>query len=216
MQLNTSVNLSQKIVLKHCFCLSVGFGETSGDIPLYSMHRISRRLQQKPPEIPDSLIRILSQSLIAANAVYRQNTGNNWNCLTSNNLVGAIGHVDRKLAGVMTVTRMRRPEDLETDQELKELLDKQRQEYLGLIKGWFKENYDELLYITNGKIPWAIIRRLERGLASWISGVINPFSEDIDQMVLMVAKEEGVIAESPEEAWQSLGGHLFRKRKRAK
>ncbi|MFH1170017.1 MAG: hypothetical protein V1704_00380 [Candidatus Vogelbacteria bacterium] len=187
-------------------------GETSGDIPLYSLHRIANLLRKRPIRLAVPFVSILNRSLIAANAVYRQESGNKWNCLTSHNLVDAIEHVDTKLAEIMTVEKLGRPEYIESDDEFREIIDEERKKYVKKIQKWFEENYDDLLYIMDGKIPWAIIRRLQQNLATWIAGVINPFSEDIGEMVLMVAKSEGVITDDPEMAWEAMGGRVFRKK----
>lgn len=189
-------------------------GETSGDIPLYSLHRIKTVLQKKMIPIPSGVVTSLQISLVAANAVYRQESGNKWNCLTSHNLVDAIERVDAKLAGALTVAKMKRPEDTQSDEEYQKLLDQGREKYIKKIQLWFEENYEELLYDIGGKIPWPIIKRLQQNLTSWIAGVINPFAEDIEAMVLMVAKSEGVITDDPETAWEAMGGQVFQRKEK--
>ena len=212
MQLSMSCNASQR--LEQTMDLRQMVGETSGDIPLYSLHRITTILRKKVIQVPSGVLTVLQRALIAANAVYRQDSGNNWNCLTSHNLVSTIEHVNTQLMLVMTGKRLKRPEDPESDDEFLAILNQKREEYIRKIQLWFEENYEQLLYNIGGKIAWPIIMCLQKGLTSWIAGVINPFAEDIEAMVLMVAKSEGIITEDPETAWEAMGGQIFQRKEK--
>jgi hypothetical protein len=46
-------------------------------------------------------------------------------------------------------------------------------------------------------------------LGEWILGACNTFSQSIEDMVLEVAAQEGIKAESAEEAWKRMGGKIF-------
>lgn len=207
MQLSMSCGMFQRLEQKTALCQMIG--ETSGDIPLYSLHRITNVLRKKVIRVPRGVLTVLQRSLLAANAAYRQESGNKWNCLTSHNLVSAINHVNTQLLLAMTVKRLKRPEDPESDDDFRAMLNQSREEYVRKIQSWFEENYEQLLYDTGGKIPWPIIRQLQQGLAVWIAGVVNPFSDSIEGMVLMVAKSEGIITDDPETAWEAMGGQVF-------
>jgi len=43
----------------------------------------------------------------------------------------------------------------------------------------------------------------------WIATSVNPFRENIEDMILGVAKEQGINANSAEEAWELMGGTTF-------
>jgi hypothetical protein len=187
------------------------FGETSGEIPMYSLHRIKRMMRRQPIAISPELLGLLLQNLISANADYKDASGNDWNCLTSENLVDAIEAtnemVEQGINGIKDI-----PKELaQMRDQLLAKLHRGRVANIKLIQKWFERNFDSLLYDMKSKIPWAVVCRLRRDLGYWIATKVNPFGKNIEEMVLEVAKEAGVVADDPEEAWEKMGGKIFTK-----
>jgi len=196
--------------LGHSQSLSQSFGETSGDIPVYSLHKIKRQLRSCPMEIAPQLQEMLVRRLVAANAVYREESGNNWNCLTSNNLIEAIAATEAEVLEIneLAVTTLQ-PHSKNVQDKATALLTQYRNESLTVIKRWFEVNYEVLQYSMNGKIPWVVVQRLRRNLGLWIRGQLNVFVQDIEELVLEVAAESKVNTDDAEEAWLALGGKLL-------
>lgn len=192
--------------------LSLPFGlEKSGDIPVYSLHRIKRMLKECPIGIDSGLEKILISELLKANAQYKGDSGNDWCCLTSSNLVSALEGVSKRVGLIIG-------KDINTaipyEQQaaagiIKQALLSALEKNLEVIKQWFDKYYDELLYDMSGKIPWAVVMSLRAGLSIWIVGQSNPFNVDIGDFVLEVGASNGYYGDSPEEVWQAMGGKLL-------
>ncbi|MDP3954377.1 MAG: hypothetical protein Q8Q06_03085 [bacterium] len=188
--------------------------EASGDVPLYSLHRIRGMLKRQPMDISPELRVILFRNLILANAEYKEESGNDWNCLTSNNLVDAIGATDENLRqsiedGVKDIPR----ELSQLRDEILPRLHDGRAVNISLIQRWFESNFENLLYDMRGTIPWAVVCRLRRDLGYWIATNTNPFGKEIEKVVMEVAGEEGIVADNPEDAWEKMGGKIFANKK---
>lgn len=214
MSLDSNCSLKQDSVLK----LSQSFGETSGDIPIYSLHKIKRWMKANPIRINHDLRMLLTKQLIAENRKYRAESGNQWNCLTSNNLVSAVNSIDQYLLKNInggSADLANHAEELAAN--LKERLLEKKNEVIKTIKKWFRNNYDLLHYGMDGKIPWAIVKRLQANLSVWILKNSNPFSQDINEMVLDVAREDkDYEGNDPEVAWELMGGTVFTKKRKKK
>lgn len=207
-------NLTQSLALAPKQVLRQSFGEKSGDIPLYSLHRINNLLKKQPPQIDRQLQVLLIQNLLEANQDYKSDSGNDWNCLTSQNLVDALEATDQQIEnmidGIQDIPKeLARMRDL-----LLAKLHEGRAENVRLMKQWFETNFDALHYDMSGKIPWAVVLRLRRGLGQWITTACNPFDQPIEEMVLEVAEEAGISATDPEEAWKKMGGTIFGKKRK--
>ncbi len=201
--------LSVRIAPRQRVAQILHVGETSGDIPLYSLHRIRNLFRKQPPAIDPKIQTILLQNLIGANAAYKEASGKDWSCITSNGLVDAIEETDRTIAwtidGIEDIPR----ECARIRDRLLQKLHEGRQGNVLVIKRWFESNFDALQYDMRGHIPYAVVLRLRRGLSQWIAGISNPFAQDVRDMVREVAVEQGVQAKSAEEAWKKMGGKLF-------
>lgn len=209
MQLSLGTSLGLSVSLGETLTLSCSFGEHSGDIPLYSLHRICGMYRRNPPPVSEQLQEILKRRLFHANREYRRESGKKWNCLTSSNLVWAIDKVDEDVKQITTGPGAI-PEGPNHDRFVK-LFDEHRVKEIGKIQHWFEVNFNDLLYITDGRIPWAIIQRLQRNLGEWISSGDDPFHQGIEEMILDVAKANGINQpDDAEDAWQRLGGTLFK------
>ncbi len=192
-----------RLVLRHAI------GDTSGDIPLYSLHRIRRMMKKQPPAVSDQLQTWLMRSLIAANLEYKEKSGNDWSCLTSNNLIDAIEATDRRIGGAIEGINDIPKEWGGIREKLFQKLHNGQRESVLTMKQWFESNFESLQYVMDGKIPYPIVLRLRRGLSQWIAGISNPFGQDIEEMIMDVASKEGITAETAEDAWKRMGGTLF-------
>ncbi len=65
--------------------------------------------------------------------------------------------------------------------------------------------------MNKGNIPWFVIKKLRASLALWVVGTANPFGQDIGDFILEVAEEAGIDADAPEDAWEEMGGKVFKK-----
>lgn len=192
--------------------IKIMFGETIGDIPMYSLHRIKRLLlgPQGPEGVSDDMRHMLSICLIEANSKYKEESGNDWSCLTSNNLVWALERLDRKAAIAVKQMKKGQPKEMRPLID-RIIMDSQRirEDAMEIIKRWFDENSESILYDMNGKIPWGVVRNLRRRLSFWIASKNNPFHDDIEASIIEIAKENGVQATNAQEAWEIMGGKVF-------
>lgn len=185
------------------------FGENGGDIPIYSLHRISGLLVRKPIGISGDVSKFLKKAIVEANKEYKAQSGNDWNCLTSLNLTSAIEAVEAQIAGINDVAVKSLPRELAGQMKTFEaFFAKKRSECIVQIRDWFVNNHDDLFYNMDGKVPWAIIQRLRAKLGMWIIGIDNPFEQDIEEMILEVAKEQKIATDNAEDAWEAMGGKL--------
>jgi len=187
-------------------------GDTGGDIPLYSLHRIRRLMAKQPPAVNEQLRTWLTQSLIAANLEYKEDTENDWSCLTSNNLVGAFETTNATISDAIDGIKDLPNEHSSLRGKLLEKLHTGREANVLIMKQWFSDNFDSLRYDMSSKIPYPIVLQLRRNLGKWIAGASNPFDQDIEEMILDVAKQEGLHTDNPEEAWKRMGGKLARRK----
>lgn len=205
-----SLGLSQSLELSLELSLSQSLGESSGDIPLYSLHKMQRLLRRTPPSISPELLQVLMRSIIRENKGYKEESGNDWSCLTSTNLIDAITATELAIDETISNINSIPSEQKDFAFVVKELLTKKADETKTIIRTWFSDRTEQLEYDMNGQIPWPIVQRLRRGLSVWISGVVNPFQQSIEEMVLDTAKEQGIDADNAEDAWVQMGGTIFK------
>jgi hypothetical protein len=209
------LSLGQCVVVRQEVALRQMVGETSGDIPLYSLHRIKNLFRKQPPTIDGKLKELLLQNLIAANRDYKEASGNDWSCLTSQNLVDAIDETDREIAETIRNIHDIPREYAAVKDKILAKLNEAREANVAVMKQWFDGHFDDLFYNMDGKIPWPVVCQLRRSLGQWIAGHANPFDQDIEDMVLEVADHEGISAANAEDAWESMGGTVFTKHGKA-
>lgn len=192
--------------------LTLFIGELSGDIPIYSLHRIKNFIEKNPINISNELENMLIRNLISENNTYKTDTGNDWSCLTSNNLVDAIDDISREITNIISKGIESYPLEFSNSiQFIKNKLDNKKEEDVKKIQEWFFNNYEFLLYDISKKIPYPIIKKLRSNLALWVTKKINPFNEDINDFVIDVAKDySGINYSNSEDAWKSMGGKLFK------
>lgn len=203
-------NLEQKQEFK--LTLSQSFGEKSGDIPLFSLHRFKNLLRKNPIGISKELTGILARELLKQNAKYKIDSGNDWSCITGLNFTDAVESVDVVISAHIEAAKNVPNESKLLLIPIFKKLRMERQISIKNIKTWFENNYDGLLYLRDKKIPWAVIQRLRKNLAVWTINSHNPFKEDIREMVTSVAEEQGIVTSSAEDAWVKMGGKIFTKK----
>ena len=96
------------------------------------------------------------------------------------------------------------------------LLRNKQVEAVGQTKAWFDERSEQILYDTSGKIPWAVVCRLRQNLSAWIAGAANPFGADIEDAIVEIARGEGIRSTDPGDAWEAMGGKIFRQSRKHK
>ncbi len=193
--------------------LRQAIGETSGDIPLYSLHRIKSLFRKQPPALSKELQTLLLRYLIAANLEYKEDTGHDWSCLTSHNLVDALEATDQAIREAIDGVEDIPKEWTAVRNKLFAKLHEGREGNVAAMKRWFESNFEALQYDMRGQIPYPVVLRLRRALGQWIAGVCNPFGQDIQDMVLEVAAEEGIATGNAEDAWEKMGGTVFTKKR---
>lgn len=217
MSMSMSMVADQRLEMRQSMRVSLVdmFGETAGDIPVYSLHRIKKVWKRSPPTITERVGGIFQRSLIAANEKYKADTGNDWNCLTSANLVYAIELADERMGNIIAHAAAMPKEAPGRALAAQAGLEAVRAKAVGVVQEWFATNYDDLLYDMNGKIPWPIVLRMRKNLGAWIANAAgNPFERDIGDMVLDVAREAGYAGDDPEGGWEFMGGKLLNERRR--
>lgn len=202
-----SVSIAHKHVLEAS--LRHGFGETIGDIPMYSLHRIRKQMARTPPTVSYPLQRLLIEKLLEANAEYKADSGNDWNCLTSNNLVSAIENTNSSLEATVEGIGSIPKELAQHRAKLQEKLHEARVRDVLLIQKWFETHFENLQYDMRGSVPWTVVQRLRRDLGFWIATKGNRFGSDIEETIIEIAEEVGIHTDSAESAWELMGGKVF-------
>lgn len=207
MSLGLSCGLRQVIQQKLLLTVQQVFGESSGDIPLYSLHRIKNMMRKKPIAVSDQIVRMLIKNLFQANQDFREERRSTWYCLTANYFIEAISNIDGQLADMIEKTDLpqNRPHFRE---KILEAMHVKRQEAVQTIKQWFLDNHDDLIYVMGRKIPWPIVLRLRANIKIWVTNADNPFDQPIEEMILEVGQSEGLQANDAEEVWKIMGGEL--------
>jgi hypothetical protein len=199
------LRMEQRLELTLCNYI----GERSGDIPLFSLHRIKTLLRKKPIGIGSLLTKILTHELIKQNSIYKAESGNDWSCLTGLNCTNAIENVDNIISDQIEVASNVATELRNQLAVIIQKMKSRQTAQIKKIKAWFEANYYDLIYEQDKKIPWSVVQALRRNLAAWTVNSTNPFDEKIDDMVMEVAREQGISASTAEEAWIKMGGKIF-------
>jgi hypothetical protein len=185
-------------------------GETSGDIPIFSLHKIVRQLSRRPIPVSAEIVSMLKRGIIASNKEYREDTGLKWNCLPANYLIECLLSIDKQVSDLNETALGTLPKDMVAHRlAFKKLFEKKRAECQSGMRTWFDSNYDRLFYDMSGSVPWAVVQRLRRNLSIWALGVSNPFEQNVNEMILEVAKENNLSTDDPVDAWEALGGRVF-------
>ncbi len=200
-----STSQSQCHSLRCLQSLSESYGESSGDIPVYSMHRIKTYLKRVPMQLGEYCVKLLQAELIKANAIYQAESGNAWSCLTSHNLVHAFEKFDDALSDMIEKRKSLPDEKIQLEAE--------KAAALKIIQQWFEDNFENLLYDMKGYIPWPILSRLRKDLHAWVLKSYNPFTLELETLIIEVAAEKGYgSSKDVEGLWKKMGGKIFTKK----
>lgn len=205
------MSLAMSLSVQVKVTLTLSFGETVGDIPLYSLHRIKALLWDESPNLSRELHTALVGAIIRGNRKYREDSGRRWACLTSNNLAGALDEFDQGLARTISKVEAMPDDYPAIKRAVLNRLQAQRQATVDSVKRWFDERSERLLYDMRGKVPWSVVTRLRRDLGRWVAGAADPFKADIGDTVLEIARQEGIHVDTAEDAWKRMGGTIFTK-----
>lgn len=205
-----SLSCAVRQTLEFVQSLKISLGETWGDIPVYSLHRIKNLLKKIGINLSADLEKQLVAKIFEANRKYREETGNNYNCLTSNNLTWAIEQVEAELTQVITdMYNEAAQQNVQAAEQLKAVLNNKKDEAVRVIQNWFSTNYERLIYDMGGHIPWPILKGLQQSLMLWKIGHENPFNQNIEDMIVETAASQGINTDNAEDAWKAMGGKLF-------
>ncbi len=178
--------------------------ETAGDLELFSLHRIKNRI--KSLKISPDLKIELVKKLLKENVEYKEDSGNDWNCITPSSLGNSVDHLVDYLTqhidlGLQTI------DDLDTRLAIEDALTTQKEEQISLVKHWFADNYDQLIYDQKGRIPFPIVKAMRNQLSIWAISNLNPFSKPIGELIEETAKSVGIDTDgynSYEDIWNDL------------
>lgn len=178
----------------------------AGDLELLSLHRIRHRIDSLSvhPDVRKKLV----LELMRENQSYREANDKEWYCVTPNALDRATavtkGYLeDITRSGVMVQDNER------IKAVLWKVLSGKINEQDRTIRQWFMDNYDSLIYDTNGKIPYPIVMGMRGQLSKWAIGQTNPFSQPIGEFIEETARSVGLDPEAydgPDEIWEKLKG----------
>ncbi len=163
--------------------------ETIGELELLSLHRVKNRINSMGvhPQVRKRLI----YEFVRENQDYRTKTGKKWSCITPDSLDGAVDKVNDYLikqvkTGIATIE----------DTRIRELMDRKMSEQvdvqMGIIKQWFVDNYEDILYNMERKIPYIIVKRMRETLSMWALDNINPFGQSIEKLIEDTAESIGM------------------------
>jgi len=195
-----SLELEQSLQLSQSLPLSLA----SGEIELFSLHRIKNRLPNLDlhPQVRQSLI----NNLMRENLEYRVQGQHNRYCITPFHLDTACDKV-RDYLDESSSVGLAIMEESPLKQKLAGYMHEKVKEQDSKIRNWFAANYDNLLYDTNGNIPWAVVQRLRAELQSWAVGNSSPLHVPMEEIVPQLIKEAGQDPEkydSLEDMWTYL------------
>ncbi|MDP1728972.1 MAG: hypothetical protein Q8L27_02090 [archaeon] len=175
-----------------------------GELELLSLHKIKNRIHGM--KVHSSTNIKLSKELIKENREYQRLNKNRRYCITPNNLDNAIDATREYLVQQMNLG-LSTVEDLNLRNNFERVMQNQIQGQNKIIRTWFADNYDQILYEQECKIPFPIVRQMRAKFAQWAIGITNPFCEPIEDLMDETAKSLGINSssyESPEELWEAL------------
>ena len=184
--------------------LSQDFYEHSGQLELLSLHRIKNRIGSM--EVSDKARIKLIEELVRENQDYVTQTGNNWRCITPDGLDCAVGRLNTCFyeqidLGVSTI------DNPQVKSAVKKALSIKAEQQTGLVRRWFSDRYDELIYDTSGTIPYPIVMAMRSRFSQWAIGNLSSFDEPIEDLIEEVAISSGIDSqkyEDSEAVWNAL------------
>jgi hypothetical protein len=178
--------------------------EDVGDLELLSLHRIRHRIKtlSAHPDVREKLV----LELMRENRRYRETSGKQWYCITPNALDRAMTETRAHIEGI-TREGISAQDSERIKAALRKVLLGKIDEQDRTIRQWFVDNYDALIYNTQGNIPYPIIQRMRGHLSRWAVEQTNPFDQSIEELVEETVRYVGLDPElyrDHEEMWESL------------
>ena len=175
-----------------------------GELELFSLHRIKNRINSMKihPKVKEKL----RGELIRENSEYRANSDNNWMCITPTSLDRAVDKTIDYLVG-QTSLGLATVDDTKIREALERVMSRQVEDQSNVIKKWFVDNYENILYNMNGKIPFPIVRKMREQLSQWAIQHTNPFMQPIEELIEETATSLGLNPgsyDSHEDLWEEL------------
>lgn len=181
--------MNMSMSLSNSLRMSQDFYEHSGQLELLSLHRIKHRIGSM--EVSKGARMKLIEELVRENRDYVSRTGNDWRCITPDGLDSAVyrlvGFFNEKVnLGISTV------EDGELKRALEKIFNQKVEQQTSVVRNWFSDNYDKIIYDMNSKIPYSIVRAMRARFSQWAIGQTNPFNEPIESLIDEVAVSSGL------------------------
>ena len=196
-----SLGLRPKISLK----IDLPF-DISGDLELLSLHRIKNKIPSM--RVHEYVRKRLISELISENSEYREIHNNKRLCITPTGLDNSVDKTYNHLKEQVDISI----EPISLDQvrlaeRLRDKLYGKVEDQTKVIKDWFSNNYDELIYDTHSRIPYPIVMKMRERFGRWAMGSTNSFNEPIEDLIEETARTNGINPveyASPEELWKKL------------
>ncbi len=195
LQLSQAIGLPLNLVLSY---------ETAGDLELLSLHRIRNRINSLT--IDGQVKQVLVAELVKENQEYIESSGRNWRCITPRSLDTAVDNT-RNYLTERTNLAVASIDDLAARSKIRSALEAAVSAQDKKIRTWFANNYDHLIYNTDGEIPFPIVRMMRDAFAVWALGKANPFHEPIEDVISRAATASGINPDdydSYETVWEQL------------
>ena len=126
--------------------------------------------------------RKLVSELLRENAEYRKNAGNRRMCITPDSLDNSV-YETKEFLKYQAELGLGTLDDLQLKEVCRGLMQEQINNQTGIIREWFHENYEDIIYDMNSRIPWPIIVRMRERLGRWALENTNPFNESIGSLI---------------------------------
>lgn len=200
MSLSHNMHLDQRLVLVQ----SLPF-EVAGDFSLFSLHRIRHRIPSM--KVDTNVRKKLVNELFLANKEYRAKSGNNWMCITPNYLDISVDKTKKYMQEVSN-SALSDFGDTDLALRLKIKFDEKVEDQNRLIKSWFVDNYDDLIYKMDKPIPYPVVMKLRSQLSLWSLENTNPFNQPIGDFLEDIAIDIGLDYrnyDSTQGLWDAIG-----------
>lgn len=190
------------------------FGDTIGDIPIFSYYALVRMMEEDPIRISGALLVFFKNALKQASdhnrMVFLNRTGKVWACIAPDDFISIHTRVGALFDEVEKET-VRKYVGVFHKVDVERRLQIERRELLKIIKGWFYGHFGDFVYKSYARIPDPVIQYLYDCLGAWIFDEKNLFAEDIEEMIIKVARSEDIKdIKDAEDAWKKMGGVLLR------
>ncbi|MGV8168943.1 MAG: hypothetical protein ACP5N3_02705 [Candidatus Nanoarchaeia archaeon] len=200
MRMSLTLRQTQKQQLK---ILQAHSYTSAGELELFSLHKIRNRLDTL--HVSPKIRTLFFKELLEQNKLYQTLNERNWYCLTPDGVDKAIDNIDADLNN-LAITISELQVTYEKQQLARTSLHKQKDKYISSMKHWISEQYYNIVYDTEGKIPYPIILQMREKIAVWAMGNSFPLSEPIESIIESAAQSTNMSTKnlSYDEIWDAL------------